>query len=198
MGDNPRERANIGIEEVEKSQWIVSADDLVIPESGPIPITMCIDPNFPFTNDGNYTHVMWRTVKPTRQQSDFGPKEWVAEDWMMTNFENQTMGNCSLGNNETGDLIVANVPVPDDFSGKLHYKSMLGTRSGTFPFSYPAPGIYEEINIAYRAPFGNPVMAFLLFFVVVSAVWGGLGLALKIMMDSGNDEPQLGKKEEQG
>jgi len=197
IADNPRERANIGIEEVEKSQWIVSSDDLIIPDSGPIPITMCIDPNFPFTNDDNYTHVMWRTVKPTRQQSDFGPKEWVTEDWRMTGFQ-ETGENCTLDNNETGDLIVANVPVPDDFSGKLHYKSMLGTRSGTFPFSYPAAGIYEEISVAYRAPFGNTFMALLLFFVVVSAVWGGLGVALKIMMDSGNDEPQLGKKEAQG
>ena len=197
IADDPRERANIGIEQVEQNQWIVSADDLVIPDLGPIPITMCIDPNFPFTNDDNYTHVMWRTVKPTRQQSDFGPKEWVAEDWRMTGFQ-ETGENCTLDNNGTGDIIVANIPVPDDFSGKLHYKSMLGTRSGTFPFSYPAPGTYEEISIAYRASYGNTFMALLLFFVVVSAVWGGLGVALKIMMDSGNDEPQLGKKEAQG
>ena len=51
VGDNPRERANLGIQEVEKSQWLISSDDLVIPESGPIPISMCIDPDFPFTND---------------------------------------------------------------------------------------------------------------------------------------------------
>jgi len=197
IADDPRERANIGIEEIDQSQWVVSADDLIIPDSGPIPITMCIDPNFPFTNDENYTHVMWRMVKPTRQQSDFGPKEWVTEDWKMTGFQ-ETSENCTLDNNETGDLIVANVPVPDDFSGKLHYKSMLGTRSGTFPFSYPAAGIYEEVSVAYRAPFGNAFMAILLFFIVATAVWGGLGVALKVMMDSGNEEPQLGKKEAQG
>lgn len=197
IADNPRERANIGIEEVEKSQWIVSSDDLIIPDSGPIPITMCIDPNFPFTNDENFTHVMWRMVKPTRQQSDFGPKEWVTEDWRMTGFQ-ETTENCTLFDNATGNLIVANVPVPDDFSGKLHYKSMLGTRSGTFPFSYPAAGIYEEVSVAYRAPFGNAFMAILLFIIVATAVWGGLGVALKIMMDSGKDEPQLGKKEAQG
>ena len=127
------------LESEDPVSWMkcVSADDLVIPDSGPIPITMCIDPNFPFTNDENYTHVMWRTVKPTRQQSDFGPKEWVTEDWQMTGFQ-ETGKNCTLSNNETGNLIVSNVPVPEDFSGKLHYKSMLGTRSGTFPFSYPA------------------------------------------------------------
>ena len=197
IADNPRERANIGIEEVEKSQWIVSPDDLIIPDSGPIPITMCIDPNFPFTNDQNHTHVMWRIVKPTRQQSDFGPKEWIAENWKMTGFE-ETTENCTLFDNATGNLIVANVPVPDDFSGKLHYKSMLGTRSGTFPFSYPAAGIYEEVSVAYRAPFGNAIFALLLFLIVAASVWGGLGVALKIMMDSGNDEPALGKQEAQG
>ena len=191
ISDNPRERARIGIQEVEKSQWIVSADNLTIPDSGPIPITMCIDPSFPYTNDHNYSHVMWRTVKPTRQQSDYGPMEWIEEDWKMTGFQ-ETGSNCTLTNNETGNLIVSNVPVPEDFSGKLHYKSMLGTRSGTFPFSYPTPaGTYEEINVAYRAPFGNAVMAFLLFLIVAGTVWGSLGLAIKKMNESEADEPSI-------
>jgi hypothetical protein len=186
IADNPRERANIGINEVEKSQWVVSPENLTIPARGPIPITMCIDPYFPYTNDENYSHVMWRTVKPTRQQTDFGPKEWVEEEWQMTGFE-ETDENCTLNNNDEGSLIVANVPVPEDFSGKLHYKSMLGTRSGTFPFSYPAPGIYEEIDIAYRAPYGNAIMAFLLFCIVAGTVWGSLGLAIKKMNETGDE-----------
>ena len=191
ISDNPRERARIGIQEVEKSQWIVSADNLTIPDSGPIPITMCIDPSFPYTNDHNYSHVMWRTVKPTRQQSDFGPMEWIEEDWRMTGFQ-ESGTNCTLTNNETGNLIVSNLPVPEDFSGKLHYKSMLGTRSGTFPFSYPTPvGTYEEVNVAYRAPFGNAVMAFLLFMIVAGTVWGSLGLAIKKMNESEADEPSI-------
>ena len=145
---------------------------------------MCIDPYFPFTNDKNYTHVMWRTVKPTRQQSDLGPKEWVETSWKMTSFE-ETSENCTLDNNETGNLIIANVPVPEDFSGKLHYKSMLGTRSGTFPFSYPAPGIYEEVSVVYRAPYGNVGAALFLFGIVATFVWGGLGIALREMLDDG-------------
>jgi len=195
VGDNPRERANLGIQEVEKSQWLISADDLVIPESGPVPISMCIDPNFPFTNDENYSHVLWRIVKPTRQQSDYGPKEWVEEDWMMTGFQ-ETGENCTLDNNGTGVLVVANVPVPEDFSGKLHYKSMLGTRSGTFPFSYPAPGAYEEINIAYRAPYGNPILAFLLFCLVAGTVWGSLGLAIQKMNESEEEDAFPNEKPE--
>ena len=190
MADNPRERARIGLQNISNSQWIISADDLTIPESGPIPITMCIDPSFPFTNDHNYSHVMWRTVKPTRQQSDYGPKEWIEEDWRMTGFQ-ETGENCTLANNETGNLIVSNLPVPEDFSGKLHYKSMLGTRSGTFPFSYPAPGIYEEINVAYRAPYGNAITAFLLFFIVAGTVWGSLGIAIKKMNESEAEERSI-------
>ena len=125
---------------------------------------------------------MWRMVKPSRQQSDYGPREWVNEEWKMTGFE-KVGTNCTLNNNATGDLIVANLPVPEDFNGKLHYKSMLGTRSGTFPFSYPAPGQYEEVKVIYRAPFGNSVQAFMLFGVIAAAVWGGLGVCLKMMVD---------------
>ena len=183
MADNPRERARIGLQNISNSQWIVSADELVIPESGPIPITMCVDPAFPYTNDHNFSHVMWRTVTPTRQQSDYGPTEWVSEAWHMTGFQ-ETGTNCTLNNNETGNLIVSNLPIEEEFSGKLQYKSMLGTRSGTFPFSYPAPGAYEEITIPYRAPYGNTVLAILLFMIVAGTVWGSLGVAIKKMNES--------------
>ncbi|MDE0708785.1 MAG: hypothetical protein OSB33_07545, partial [Candidatus Poseidoniales archaeon] len=93
---------------------------------------------------------------------------------------------------DTGILIVANLPVPEDFSGKLHYKSMIGTRDGTFPFSYPKPeGGYEEIAVAYRAPFGNSVLAFLLFCIVAGTVWGSLGLAIKKMNESEANEKSI-------
>ena len=193
IADDPRERANIGIQQSEQSQWIISAENLTIPESGPIPITMCIDPSFPYTNDANYSHVMWRTVKPTRQQSDFGAKEWVEEEWQMTGFQ-ETGVNCTLSNNETGDLIVSNLPVSEEFSGKVHYKSMLGTRSGTFPFSYPNPEVYpgyEEVNVAYRAPFGSSALAFLLFCIVAGTVWGSLGVAIKKMNESEANEKSI-------
>jgi len=182
ISDDPTERADMGIANVSGTQWLIGSEDLVIPDSGPIPITMCIDPFFPLTTNEEYSHVMWRMVKPSKQQSDYGPREWVNEEWKMTGFEK--MGtNCTLNNNATGDLIVANLPVPEDFNGKLHYKSMLGTRSGTFPFSYPAPGQYEEVKVIYRAPFGNSVQAFMLFGVIAAAVWGGLAVCLKMMVD---------------
>ena len=190
IADNPRERARVGIEEADTSQWIIDSDNLTIPDEGPIPIEMCVDPSFPYTINETYSHVMWRKVKPTRQQSDYGPKEWFSEEWAMTGFE-ETGSNCTLNNNETGNLIVSYLPVEDEFSGKLQYKAMLGTRSGTFPFSYPANGGYEEVTIAYRAPYGNAILAFLLFALVAGTVWGSLGLAIKKMNESGEEETPI-------
>jgi hypothetical protein len=74
---------------------------------------------------------------------------------------------------------------------------MLGTQSGTYPFEYPAAGQYHAAAFPYRAPFGNVFGAMVLFLIVVGSVWGGLGVALKIMADSGKKEPALGKQEAQ-
>ncbi len=208
IADNPRERARIGIEEVEKNQWIVNSSNsatpgqiLEIPDDGPVPITMCVDPIFPYTNNATFSHVMWRVYKPTRQQSDFGPKEWnefSESDWKMTGFE-ETGQNCTLNNNETGNLIVSMIPIEDDFSGELHYKAMLGTRSGTFPFTYPKDEYdengdkieYYAIAIPYRAPYGNAILAFLLFALVAGTVWGSLGIAIKKMNETEDAEPPI-------
>ena len=73
---------------------------------------------------------------------------------------------------------------------------MLGTRAGTFPISYPAPGAYEEINIAYRAPYGNPILAFLLFCLVAGTVWGSLGLAIQKMNESEEEDAFPNEKPE--
>ncbi|MDP7329496.1 MAG: hypothetical protein QF612_06630, partial [Candidatus Thalassarchaeaceae archaeon] len=55
----------------------------------------------------------------------------------------------------------------------------------------PAPGIYEEINVAYRAPYGNAITAFLLFFIVAGTVWGSLGIAIKKMNESEAEERSI-------
>jgi hypothetical protein len=187
MSDNPKERALLRLAE---EQWITPAANLTIPDQGPIPIELCIVPNFPWSADINASHVMWRTVKPNRQQDDFGPTEWVKESWTKTAFQ-ETGEGCTLLNDENGTLIVASVPVPDDFSGKLHYKAALGTREGTFPFAYPANGQYEEITVAYRAPYGNVVLAVLLFIIVAGTVWGSLGIAIKKMNESESEESSI-------
>ena len=192
ISDNPKERALLRLAE---EQWITPASNLTIPDQGPIPIELCIVPNFPWSADINASHVMWRTVKPNRQQDDFGPTEWVKESWVKTAFQ-ETGDRCTLLNDENGTLIVASVPVPDDFSGKLHYKANLGTRAGTFPFAYPANGQYEEIAVAYRAPYGNVVLAVLLFIIVAGTVWGSLGIAIKKMNESESEESSKSESEE--
>ncbi len=197
IADNPVERARIGIENAERAQWVTSPENLTVPDSGPIPINMCVHDVFPWSSDINASHLRWRIVKPTRVQSDYGPIDWIEEEWHDSAFV-ETGDNCTLNDGNNGSLIVSNLDVPDDMSGRIHYKAMLGTLSGTYPFEYPAAGEYHEASFPYRAPFGNVVLAFLLFFIVAASVWGGLGVALKIMMDSGKEEPSLGKQETQG
>ena len=198
IADDPRERARIGLEEADKSQWIITPENLTVPEEGPVPITMCVDPIFPWTSNETYSHVMWRLVKPTRSQSNFGPSEWVEEEWSMTGF-NESGKNCTLTNMDEGILITANIPIPGDTSGKLHYKSMLGTRSGTFPFAYPAPmGTYHVIDIPYRAPFGSAMLSFMLFAIVAGAVWGGLGKCLHLILSGDEKEIEWNKEDPVG
>jgi hypothetical protein len=197
MADNPVERAQIGIENAQRAQWITSPENMTIPESGPIPINMCVSDVFPWSNDVNSSHVRWRIVTPTRVQSDYGPKEWIEQPWQDSAFVEVDDETCVLNNGANGTLIVSHIDVPDDLSGELHYKGMLGTQSGTYPFEYPAAGQYHAAAFPYRAPFGNVFGAMVLFLIVVGSVWGGLGVALKIMADSGKKEPALGKQEAQ-
>jgi hypothetical protein len=133
-------------------------------------------------------------VKPSRMQSDYGPTEWLPEKWQKAPFD-ETGEQCVLADGNNGSLIVSDVPVPDDISGQLHYKASLGTMSGTYPFQYPAQGQYHTMTIPYRAAFGNTGLAIMLALLVATAVWGGLGVALRVMMDSGKDEPALSQDE---
>ena len=137
-------------------------------------------------------------VQPSRAQSNFGPSDWIEEPWQMTGF-NETGQNCTLTNMEEGTLISANLPVPEDKSGKLHYKSMLGTRSGTFPFAYPVPmGTYFVVDIPYRAPFGSAMMSFMLFAIVAGAVWGGLAKCLHLILNVDEDTIEWNKEDPAG
>ena len=100
---------------------------------------------------------------------------------------------------QEGILISADIPVPEDQSGKLHYKSMLGTRSGTFPFSYPIPsGTYYVADIPYRAPFGSAMMSFMLFAIVAGAVWGGLAKCLHLILSDDKDAVEWNKEDPAG
>ena len=198
IADNPRVRANAGIAKAPETQHLTNAENLTIPEFGSIPIEMCLHPDFKniISFDINYSYVEWRIIKPTRQQTDFGPKEWADESipWESSNFI-QEGGDCILKSGENGTTITSKLPVPSDFSGKLQYKSVIGTLDGTFPYSYPYNEFDEkgnmitfyEIGVPYRAPYGDGLLALLLFCIVAGTVWGSLGLAIRKMNESGEE-----------
>jgi len=141
---------------------------------------------------------MWRFVEPTRQQDDFGPTEWTNVPWSMAPFVDVEGQNpCSLTDGSNGTLIEAKVPLPDTSVGKLQYKAMLGTTNGAFPFTYPTTeegGNYYQLSIPYRADFGDAMLSILMFLVIATMVWGGLGFTLREMFSE--DDRILGMPEE--
>ncbi len=189
MADDPRYRAIVGIENTTGSQWLAPPVDVSVPKNGDIPIDFCLDVTFPYTTNMTYTHLMWRLVEPNRQQDDFGPTEWIEVPWEMSGFE--ALGtSCILLDGSNGTVLQAKIPVPDSSVGKIHYKAMLGTTNGAFPFSYPTisdgPNYYE-LSIPYRASFGSSVLAVLMFALIATMVWGGLGYTLKEMFNDDRD-----------
>jgi len=199
ISDDPVGRAQNEIQGMPKNQTIMSPDHVPL-NPGPIPIDICIHPLFPYSSNGNLSHVMWRFVRPNRTQSDYGPNEWFETPWAHQHVEKIEMKKekCTLLNGENGTILRGNIPIEDDLSGELHYKGMLGTLSGAFPYTYPmgekdakGNGIdYYEIVIPYRAPYGNTIIAFAMFLAVVILVWGGLGISLKTMFSLDEEEPE--------
>ena len=180
IADNPRERADLEMANIVRNQIIIEP---VIPESGDIPVEMCLDNAFAIDLDVMKSHVMYRMVKPSRQQSDYGPKEWFTEPWSMADFSVVKGETCELLNESgQGYKVVANLPIEDDENGKLHYKSMISTLGGTQKIEYPPNSQYHELKIEYRAPYGSLFGSIMLFMTVVVFVWGGLGVCLRMMM----------------
>tara|TARA_Y100001970_G_scaffold121994_1_gene151237 strand:- start:3830 stop:5926 length:2097 start_codon:yes stop_codon:yes gene_type:complete len=184
IADDPRYRAVVGIQNTTGTQWVDSPDEVMVPSRGEIPVGLCLEESFPFTSDINRTHLKWRLVEPTRQQDDFGPTEWVSVDWRLSPFE-LTNEPCVLLDGSNGTRISSNIPAPDTAVGKIHYKAVLGTTNGAFPFTYPDPDTsnYYELSITYRASFGSGILALMMFALIATMVWGGLGYTLRAMFD---------------
>jgi len=183
MADDPQYRAIVGIQNTTATQHLQQPSEVQVPSSGDIPIGLCLDPTFPFTPDVNKSHLMWRFVEPTRQQNDFGPTDWIEVPWEMSKFT-ETMEQCELLDGSNGTSLVGQIPLPDTSVGKIQYKAMLGTTNGAFPFSYPTVedgGNYYELSIPYRAGFGDAILSILMFLVIATFVWGGLGFTLREM-----------------
>ncbi|MDP6703093.1 MAG: M14 family zinc carboxypeptidase [Candidatus Thalassarchaeaceae archaeon] len=192
IADDPRYRAIVGIENTTARQWLADPGNVTIPDSGDIPIGFCLDVTFPYSTNINLTHLMWRFVEPKRQQSDYGPAYWVEEPWSRSAF-NETGEHCILRDGSNGTMLEADVPLPPTSVGRVHYKAMLGTTNGAFPFIYPGVeegGDYYELAVPYRAGFGSAVLSILMFLVIASFVWGGLGYALRAMFS--DEERVLG------
>ena len=191
VSDDPAFRAVFGLG-MDQVQWMQSPDNITIPEEGDIPVELCLHPNFPLTNDVNLSHVMYRQVTPTRVQNDYGPTEWnELQPWSMTGFD-QTTISCELLDGTNGTTVIANIPVPETSVGEIHYRAMLGTTNGAFPINYPAlgeqPGDYYVLYLPYRAGFGSAVLAFMMFILIASVVWGGLGFTLREMFRDRDDD----------
>ena len=184
IADNPRERANFGLKDVYRNQYLQKADDVLVPEAGSIPIEMCLDNEFSVDYDMDKSHVMYRMVKPSRQQSDYGAREWYTQGWSMAKFSPVEEETCQLLN-ESGEgyKIVANIPIDNDETGYLHYKSMVSTLGGSLKIEYPPNSQYYEIKMDYRAPYGTIFGSVMLFMTVAFFVWGGLGVCLRMMVD---------------
>lgn len=191
IADNPRERADLAMNDIVRNQFLEEPESLQIPSSGDIPVSMCIDSSFSVDYDILKSHVMYRLVRPSRSQSDYGPTEWFEEDWSLVGFELDEDSTCQLLN-DTGEgyRIIANVPVEDNTNGYLHYKSMISTLGGTQKIEYPQNSGYYEVKIEYRAPFGTLMGSLALFGTVALFVWGGLGVCLSMMM--GDEEEKEG------
>ena len=184
IADNPRERADLAMANVVRNQILESPSQLNIPASGTIPVAMCLDNSFSIDLEMRNSHVMYRMVKPSRQQSDYGPREWYTESWSMSGFSVAKGESCELLNESgQGYKVVANLPIEDDESGFLHYKAMVSTLGGTQKIEYPPNSQYHEIKIDYRAPYGTVFGSMVLFVTIAVFVWGGLGVCLRMMMD---------------
>ncbi len=189
--DDPRYRAIVGIENTTSNQLLQSPEDVEIPNKGNIPVSMCLETSFPYTSNMTRTHLMWRFVEPTRNQDDFGPTEWNYKPWEMSGFEELNQ-QCQLKDGMNGTLISADIPLPDTAVGEIHYKAMLGTTNGAFPFRYPPAdeGDYYTLSLPYRADFGSSVFAVIMFLVIATFVWGGLAFTLRAMFSE--DQKVLG------
>ncbi|MFQ3321856.1 MAG: hypothetical protein ACI9O1_000956 [Candidatus Thalassarchaeaceae archaeon] len=189
--DDPRYRAIVGIENTTSNQLLQSPEDVEIPNKGNIPVSMCLETSFPYTSNMTRTHLMWRFVEPTRNQDDFGPTEWNYKPWEMSGFEELNQ-QCQLKDGMNGTLISAEIPLPDTAVGEIHYKAMLGTTNGAFPFRYPPAdeGDYYTLSLPYRADFGSTVFAVIMFLVIATFVWGGLAFTLRAMFSE--DQKVLG------
>jgi hypothetical protein len=181
IADNPRERADLGIANISQNQYIQMPDMVNVPSKGYIPVDMCVANGFAYSLDEEFSYALYRTVKPSRAQSDYGPREWSTTAWSKAPFED-TSSICTLLSGQNGTVIRSNLPIEDTVSGEVHYKAMLGTLSGGDLYQYPNDGTYYVLTVEYRADYGTFGGALFMFLLVAGFVWGGLAICLRMML----------------
>ncbi|MDG1550191.1 MAG: M14 family zinc carboxypeptidase [Candidatus Poseidoniaceae archaeon] len=187
IADNPRERADLGIANISQNQYIQMPDMVNVPSKGYIPVDMCVANGFAYSLNEEVSYAMYRTVKPSRAQSDYGPREWSTTAWSKAPFEDTT-SICTLLSGENGTVIRSNLPIKDTVSGEVHYKAMLGTLGGGDLYQYPTDGDYYVLTVEYRADYGTFGGALFMFLIVASFVWGGLAICLRMMLTDGEEK----------
>ena len=178
ISDNPRERANLALANISQQNYLFEPTMIEIPESGDIPIDICVSNDFPYSESNSY--VKWRMVKPSRLQSDYGPQEWARTPWESVKIDR--VDEACTTKNGNGTVLRAEIPVSESSTGKLHYKAQISTLSGSDFYQYPSDGTYFELPIEYRSAYGNFAASLFLFVIIAGTVWGGLGACLKLML----------------
>jgi len=186
IADNPRERADDGLANLSANQ-LQLPDDVDTGGKGDIPVDMCVANGFDYSLNSDVSHIMYRIVKPSRAQSDYGPREWSTTAWSMAPFR-ETSSTCTLLNGENGTTLRSSLPIPDNVAGQVHYKAMLGTLSGGNLYLFPSNGEYYVLDIEYRADYGGLFGALFMFVVVAGFVWGGLAICLRMMLVDENEK----------
>jgi hypothetical protein len=192
IADNPRERADLEIANISQQNYLKEPSQISIPDEGDIPVDLCVSSLFPYSVKD--TKLKWRQVKPSRLQSDFGPREWSTTPWETVGVEMKE-GGCPLAAGN-GTLLRAMLPISETATGEIHYKAVVSTLGGADLYLYPSNGSYNTLDITYRAAFGSVLGALFTFSLVATFVWGGLAVALRIMLDSGEDEEKTDKVDE--
>ena len=185
IADSPRERADLAIANISQQNYLKAGDKVEIPAEGDIPVDLCVSAQFPYSE--SQSKIEWRTVKPSRLQSDYGPREWATTPWQSVDVNMVEGESCSLPDGN-GTVLRGMIPISETAIGKLHYKATLSTLSGSDLFQYPAEGAYYELDLSYRAAYGSFIGSLFMFGLTATFVWGGLAVCLRMML---SDEEEI-------
>lgn len=183
IGDNPRERADLAIANISQQNYLAQLDEANIPEEGDIPIDICVSNEFPYSE--TQTEILWRTVEPSRMQSDFGPREWATTSWKSVDVMAVPNG-CTVSDGN-GTVLRGMIPISETTIGELHYKASVTTLAGSDFYQYPADGDYYVLDLSYRAAYGSFLGSLFMFALTATFVWGGLAVCLRMMLSDGEE-----------